>query len=129
MSEMVERVARAIIVAEGWSPDGEFEGIPNWMHREGEARAAIAAMREPTYRALEKARTAKIAGTTMTLCDWVLQAEKQALVDLGIPWPEMAYDRWATISEDLHHLLLTTWWRSMIDAALSPEGTGRTEDA
>jgi hypothetical protein len=49
MSEMVERVAKAICVSEGAvDPDGSFEGVAHWERYAAEARAAIEAMREPT---------------------------------------------------------------------------------
>ncbi len=70
MSEMVERVARALCSAKGRDPDRKVEGDrrlfaereiedgvmvpddilfePMWMAHQREARAAIAAMREPT---------------------------------------------------------------------------------
>jgi hypothetical protein len=58
MNEMVERVARAICVADGVDPDMLCSGLGNiipegetwtaWRVREKQARAAIAAMREPT---------------------------------------------------------------------------------
>ena len=43
--EMVERVARAICCAERMNPDDKLGG---WIHWQDAARAAIAAMREPT---------------------------------------------------------------------------------
>lgn len=53
MSEMVERVARAMCVANGWDPDKDDEvlapeGALNWNLYEKHARAAVEAMREPT---------------------------------------------------------------------------------
>ncbi len=56
---MIERAARAICVANGRDPDQAIKGIgtgilgvgeptPLWKHAEAMARAAIAAMREPT---------------------------------------------------------------------------------
>lgn len=57
MSEMIERVARAICVAMGHDPDGPssdvyVEGDPDagtsWAGYRNAARAAIEAMREPT---------------------------------------------------------------------------------
>jgi hypothetical protein len=45
MSEMVERVARAICEAERMNPDDKLGG---WRHWQDAARAAIEAMREPT---------------------------------------------------------------------------------
>ena len=58
MSEMVERVARAICEADGVDPDKEICGMgvqlpigelaPAWRARLKQARAAIEAMREPT---------------------------------------------------------------------------------
>ena len=53
MGEMIERVARAITVAEGDDPDGGTGSLLNegevwWQHRIPQARAAIEAMREPT---------------------------------------------------------------------------------
>ena len=52
MTEMIERVARAITVAEGDDPDGKTGSLLNegevwWQHRIPQARAAIEAMREP----------------------------------------------------------------------------------
>lgn len=58
MSEMVERVARAICASENEDPDrvnlfrpptpGCDENTRNWMAYRDQARAAISAMREPT---------------------------------------------------------------------------------
>lgn len=45
MSEMVERVARAICESEKMNPDDALGG---WIHWQDAARAAIEAMREPT---------------------------------------------------------------------------------
>ena len=45
MSEMVERVARAICESEKMNPDDKLGG---WIHWVNAARAAIEAMREPT---------------------------------------------------------------------------------
>ena len=45
---MIERVARAICVAAGGSPDEDFFGRPFWQQYTGMAEAAIKAMREPT---------------------------------------------------------------------------------
>ncbi len=47
MSEMVERVARRLAYENGETPD-------LWTKHEGAARAAIAAMREPTEAMLDK---------------------------------------------------------------------------
>lgn len=53
MSEMIERVARAMCVANGWDPDKDDEvlapeGALNWNLYEKHARAAVEAMRKPT---------------------------------------------------------------------------------
>ena len=45
MSEMIERVARAICIAERMNPDDKLGG---WVHWQEAARAAIEATREPT---------------------------------------------------------------------------------
>lgn len=45
MSEMIERVARAICEAERMNPDDALGG---WVHWTDAARAAIGAMRDPT---------------------------------------------------------------------------------
>ena len=42
MSEMIERVARALATAEGENPNS------TWMFYENKSRAAVEAMREPT---------------------------------------------------------------------------------
>lgn len=58
MSEMVERVARAICKAVGYDADeparkhGALNDLPMWRTYERDARAAIASMRTPT-RAME----------------------------------------------------------------------------
>jgi len=54
---MVERVARAISSYEGRPPDRPrlSNGTPEWTLYVGEARAAIAAMREPTTAMVERA--------------------------------------------------------------------------
>lgn len=52
MSEMIERVARAICVANGEDDDDTYAtsatGSPIWRYYESHAIAAITAMREPT---------------------------------------------------------------------------------
>lgn len=53
MSEMIERVARALCKADGCDPDHESPdqidaGIKLWTRYVRDARAAIEAMREPT---------------------------------------------------------------------------------
>ena len=69
MSEMVERVARAICKAKGQNPDDPrwirypgptYEGIA-WHAHEDSARAAIAAMREPIEAMINSAHD-RIAG-------------------------------------------------------------------
>lgn len=46
---MIERVAKAILAAEGKDPEKvDGWGRPMWKSKAKEARAAIAAMREPT---------------------------------------------------------------------------------
>jgi hypothetical protein len=67
MTDLIERVARAITIAEGDDPDGHTGSLLNnyelwWEHRIPQARAAIAAMRElpgnpgPRYTAGEYSR-------------------------------------------------------------------------
>ena len=48
MSEMVERVARAIATARGYGLDANGEDTGDWQMFVDHARAAIEAMREPT---------------------------------------------------------------------------------
>ena len=56
MSEMIERVAKALCVADGFDPDGLIayakagrpEAVEDWKQYQRRARAAIKAMREPT---------------------------------------------------------------------------------
>lgn len=48
MSEMVERVARAVCKANGTDPDNDDFPPCDWRNYVPEANAAIAAMREPT---------------------------------------------------------------------------------
>lgn len=63
MNEMVERVARAICTEQpgckigGRSPDDRntLRGTPLWMSFASEARAAIAALREPTEAMIDAA--------------------------------------------------------------------------
>ena len=59
MSEsMVERVARAMSVADGFHPEAvsnDEDGEPAWKIYEGMARSAIEAMREPTSWMLNEA--------------------------------------------------------------------------
>lgn len=58
MTSMIERVARAICVHQGFNPDSPLpqqQGeklAPPWMHYRGPACAAIEAMREPSTRML-----------------------------------------------------------------------------
>jgi hypothetical protein len=79
--DLVERVARAICTANGVDPDIEHadkfgEILVNWMNFEPQARAAIAAMREPTE-AMIKAGTAH-GGQTNTDVIW------QAMIDAAL---------------------------------------------
>ena len=51
MSEMIERVARALAIADGMHPEAVSNGedaVPVWTLYVDDARAAIEAMREPT---------------------------------------------------------------------------------
>lgn len=60
--DMVEKVARAICVAEGFDPDSnETSERPYWTTWEMHARAAIAAMREPNERMMDVYRRAFIS--------------------------------------------------------------------
>lgn len=84
MSEMVERVARALCTARGLDPDrvssignsrddGGPEAsvaLPAWMNFRAAARAAIEAMREPTLR---------------MICE-VQKKEDVCAIDLERPW-------------------------------------------
>lgn len=68
MTEMVERVARAICASAGYDPDGFDEstlpdneskdGWSNWMGFQSETLAAILAMREPTMAQLAAGQAA-----------------------------------------------------------------------
>jgi hypothetical protein len=58
MSEMVERVAKALSIVDGNHPDAcsnDEEEIPAWKLYVKDARAAIEAMREPTEAMLNEA--------------------------------------------------------------------------
>ena len=66
MSEMVDRVARAISIECGWGDDDNdrnLDGIVVWRTCLPEARAAIEAMREPTREMLNAAVDATDAGS------------------------------------------------------------------
>jgi hypothetical protein len=56
--EMVEKVARALCRLDGHPENATMDGKPLWRDYEPEARAAIAAMREPTPEMLEAAERA-----------------------------------------------------------------------
>ena len=59
MSEMIERVARAICEAERMNPDDALGG---WVHWRDAARAAIEAMREATEEMFEMGHSELIEG-------------------------------------------------------------------
>ena len=81
MSEMVERVARAMVLAGqphlttgGWT-EGEIRELVDvlWREMEPEARAAIAAMREPTDALIQ----AGLTGTIWNYNDTHAEANKE----------------------------------------------------
>ncbi len=98
MSDMIERVARALCIATGELPDTETPYHPTvshiWEHYIPDARAAIEAMREPT-------ETMYCAGDEEILAhlnsEKFIKGEDTPAVDC---------------------------WKAMIDAALAEEKTG-----
>lgn len=80
MSEMIERVARAITIIEGDDPDGHTGSLVNnyelwWEHRIPKARAAIEAMRDPTE-PMKDALETKMVGVTGEILDgWDVMIE------------------------------------------------------
>jgi len=84
MSEMIERVARAIAKADA----RPYEDAPNLFR--GKARAAIEAMREPTNAQLEAAEDIVVGYDDFATGD--------GNIYLGIPsYPQKARDVWAAL--------------------------------
>ena len=86
MGEMIERVAREICVTSGHVPDaldprtfGADNSLrPQWMNFVEQARAAIAAMREPTYEMVKSGVMRRLGiGSAAEL----VEAEWQAMID------------------------------------------------
>jgi len=79
MSEMIERVARTLCVANGEDPDKPSGAFGEWWKSyENEARAAIEAMREPTDVMVGAAVSYKSAGVIdiwQTMIDFALWAK------------------------------------------------------
>lgn len=105
-NEMVERVARALCWANGMDPDLTLGGDGQnylWMEYEHPARAAIAAMREPTT------------------------AMMQSACEIYCTEPTCFKNGGCSFNRHTEHL---EEWQAMIDAALPspPEGTDIAED-
>ncbi|NRF12524.1 hypothetical protein [Agrobacterium pusense] len=84
MSEMIERVARALAANEGENPDN------TWMFYENKSRASINAMREPTEAQLEAAEDIVVGFDDFACGD--------RNIYLGIPgYPQKARDVWAAL--------------------------------
>lgn len=84
MSEMIERVARALAEAGGEDPNN------TWMFYENKSRAAIEAMREPTEAQLEAAEDIVVGFDDFACGD--------GNIYLGIPgYPQKARDVWAAL--------------------------------
>lgn len=84
MSEMIERVARALATAEGENPDN------TWMFYENKSRAAIEAMREPTKVQLEAAEDIVVGYDDFAVGD--------GNIYLGIPgYPQKASEVWTAL--------------------------------
>lgn len=106
MSEMVERVARAIALARGMDPGGNsvtaFQGAPRdcrvWETLVPSARAAIEAMREPTEAMLKAAHQ---------------QAYEVVAEEIGDADPALVF-----VDEEENARTVTRYHRAMIDAAL-----------
>lgn len=74
MSEMVERVARAMCKARRRDPDRcRPEGQPQWMKYRREARAAIEAMRKPTDEMLDTLSTGETWDRYLMMIDAALK--------------------------------------------------------
>lgn len=98
MSEMVERVARAICEARGGDPDvllsinsayddGRPEAdvaIPNWRNHAAAARAAIEAMREPSPEMLAAFVPAKDDGPIGTWGGRIKERVWRAMIDAAL---------------------------------------------
>lgn len=72
LSEMVERVARAITIGDPDWPitlDKDKPAVPLWTRYVDSARAAIKAMRQPTPDMLECAREAEYRVVDASLCE------------------------------------------------------------
>jgi hypothetical protein len=80
--DMVERVARALCAEDGTNPDDlDSQGQIWWRCYIDDARAAIAAMREPTL-------DMEVAGTEQWLCEAAMEdrskANWQAMIDSAL---------------------------------------------
>ena len=89
MSEMIERVAREICITSGHAPDALDPRTfgpdnllrPQWMNFVEQARAAIAAMREPTYEMVKSGVMKRLGvGTAADL----VEAEWRAMIDQSL---------------------------------------------
>lgn len=84
MSEMIERVAKALATAEGENPNN------TWMFYENKSRAAIEAMREPSKAQLEAAEDIVVGYDDFACGD--------GNIYLGIPgYPQKARDVWTAL--------------------------------
>ena len=84
MSEMIERVARALAEAGGEDPNN------TWMFYENKSRAAIEAMREPTKAQLDAAEDIVVGYDDFAVGD--------GNIYLGIPgYPQKARDVWTAL--------------------------------
>lgn len=100
MSEMIERVARAICVSDGLDPDRKFKSsdisdgkAPHelaWHEYQPAARAAVEAMRVPTEAQLEAAEEIVVGYDDFACGD--------GNIYLGIPgYPQKASDVWSAL--------------------------------
>lgn len=83
---MVEKVARSIAVYGGRDPDGGHAGVFQWQAYEKLARAAIAAMREPTDAVMQAGCASNPPGNYhagTTLRD-IIGAEWRAMIDAAL---------------------------------------------
>lgn len=125
MSEMVERVARAICAAEGkdpgvvemriWGQSRDFVPVPVWWHYRRRAEGALQAMREPTAKMLAAAATSAVHTDASTADKSFAGSVLELLPPTGHPDGRVII---AEIARD---------YRAMIDAALqnaAPSGDG-----
>ena len=89
MTDMIERVARALCVSDGTPPDRPvscLDNTPLWELHKKAARAAIAAMRDCTPAMLDAGSAAHPAGGYVreTLLTDIIECEWRAMVDAAL---------------------------------------------